>query len=424
MAGERFSGTAEFTLPVSGQAIIAFATKGERSDQNLGENLVIEGNTDDGPFTITCPRAHVKHMDRAARKDGGWSLISPMNEPARINYHHGGPAARVVVLLNNFDYECGDVVEGNGGWTRIGTPFAATIDERVVTFSHTPLGPRLRPLAAAQVIPAASLVECAVSLRDGEGDDDLLAVATDIAGLCTIAAGGTVSVAMLTFLDEDGRTVRRLIPQPVTSRYRRNGIVDDRWLVQFLSSTYPAFAAMKQAHEPWRKLSSYCGSLEDPPYLEQKFAALMMAIEFFARNCLIEEGQPEQVVAKLDFPALVGAAKRKLGWDIPKHYTARDAVRLWRNAVMHGGEWPDADTAAFRRLFDKWRLFLFRRVLIRLGYQGDVVSPDKGWASSSPVGDFTEEHNAFVPVAPDDIANVRKLNEHIRAFNAQAKESD
>lgn len=422
MGGETFSGTAEFTLPVSGQAIIAFAAMGGRSDQDLGENLVIEGHVDDVPFVITCPRANVKHMGATARTEGGWSLISPMNAPARIDYHRGGPAIRAVALLNNFDYDTGDVVESDRGWTVIATPFAATVGGRVVTFSHTPMSAGLGPLAAAGVIRSASLVECAFPV-DAATDDDVLSFVTDVAGLCTIAADGTVGVAMLTLLDEAGHAVRRIVPQPVTGRYRRNGIVNDRWLSQFLASTYPAFVAMKQAHQPWRKLASYCGSLDDPPYLEQKFASLMMAFEFFVRNCLIEQGRVESEVADLDFNKLIGAARRDLGWTIPKHYTAKEAVRLWRNAIVHGNEWPEADTAAFRRLFDKWRLFLFRRVLIRLGYQGEVDSPQRGWASSSPVDDFSEEHNAFVPVAAQDIENWRRFKEHIKGFNAHRKQS-
>ena len=68
---------------------------------------------------------------------------------------------------------------------------------------------------------------------------------------------------------------------------------------------------------------------------------------------------------------------------------------------MHGGELPTKNSAELRLLFDKWRLFLFRRVLIRLGYAGTVVSPHKGWASSSDVGNFSEEHNSFVPGDPN-----------------------
>ena len=67
---------------------------------------------------------------------------------------------------------------------------------------------------------------------------------------------------------------------------------------------------------------------------------------------------------------------------------------------MHGGELPTKDSTEFRLLFDKWRLFLFRRVLMRLGYAGKVVSPHKGWRSSSDVADFSEERNSFVPADP------------------------
>jgi hypothetical protein len=46
-------------------------------------------------------------------------------------------------------------------------------------------------------------------------------------------------------------------------------------------------------------------------------------------------------------------------------------------------------------MFDKWRLFFDRRVLLRLGYSGDVSSPAGGWVSSSAVDHFSEEHNTF-----------------------------
>jgi hypothetical protein len=163
-------------------------------------------------------------------------------------------------------------------------------------------------------------------------------------------------------------------------------------------------------------LASYCGSLEDPPFLEQKFASLIMALEYFMRNSLIERGQAESTVAALDFPALIVAVRKQLGWDIPKHYMAKHTVRLLRNAVMHGGELPTKDSAEFRLLFDKWRLFLFRRVLIRLGYRGQVISPHKGWRSSSDVANFSEEHNSFTPADASTLSPwtnlIAKLREH------------
>jgi hypothetical protein len=56
---------------------------------------------------------------------------------------------------------------------------------------------------------------------------------------------------------------------------------------------------------------------------------------------------------------------------------------------------PTKDAIEFRSMFGKWCLFLFWRVLIRLGYTGRVSSPERGYASSSPVDDFSEEHDSF-----------------------------
>jgi hypothetical protein len=80
-------------------------------------------------------------------------------------------------------------------------------------------------------------------------------------------------------------------------------------------------------------------------------------------------------------------------------------------------ERPKGDSAGFRLLFNEWRLFLFlfRRVLIRLKYQGKVISPHKGWSSSSDVGDFSEDHKVFTPADPEldpGTRFVRKLKEH------------
>ena len=65
-----------------------------------------------------------------------------------------------------------------------------------------------------------------------------------------------------------------------------------------------------------------------------------------------------------------------------------------RNAVDHGNQLPH-DPKQIRHDFDKERLFLLRRILIRLGFDGKVASPQQGFASSSPIDEFSEEHNSF-----------------------------
>jgi hypothetical protein len=317
-----------------------------------------------------------------------------------VEYGQARPAAGAVVLLNNFDYHNGDAVTNNSGFTRIGAPLVVEVGGRRITFRHRLLHDETLTLVKAGILHAASLTEFAVDMRLGESDDEMLTFGADVAALCTFASGVGVCVAVLELLDHDGTASRRVIPQPVTSRFRRNTIIEDWHLADFFRSVFDQYVAMKQIHPAWQRLVSHCGSLEDAPYLEQKFASLIMALEFFMRNCLLEKGHPEKLVAKLDFLELVGASRKNLGWDVPKHYVARHTIRLLRNAVMHGGELPTKDSTEFRLLFDKWRLFLFRRVLIRLGYTGKVVSPHKGWRSTSDVADFSEEWNSFTPADP------------------------
>src|SRR5205823_457748 len=133
---------------------------------------------------------------------------------------------------------------------------------------------------------------------------------------------------------------------------------------------------------------------------------------------LIEGGVDERRVTTLDFNELIGEARKCLGWNIPKHYNSGDTTRLLRNAVVHGSETPTKDSTEFRLILNKWRLFLFRRILIRLGYQGDVVSPHKGWSDSSAVNDFSEPYNSFDASEADShpfAQFVKHLREHSKA---------
>jgi hypothetical protein len=413
LADEAFSGPAEFLLPPDGQAIIAFHAPADVTSQNFGRDLVIEGVAEFGIFRIECAQVYVRESSRSG-EGGSWSLISPVSGPARIRYGDDRPVRGAVALLSNFDLSHGDSVIRDGGWTTIDTPLSVDAGGRTITFRQRADRPQLLPLVRAGLLHSTSLVEITFDTRDGESEDELLAFSVDVAALCTFAAGTGVSVAMLDLLDGDA-PVRRVVPQPVTARYRDGEIVRDFHLRRLFSEAFAEYRGMKQAHAPWARLASYCASLEDAPFLEQKFASLVMAIEFFIRNCLIEAGQPEDRVTALDFAGLIGAGRKHLGWQVPRHYTTKETTRLLRNAVIHGGTLPTADNAEFRLLFDKWRLFLFRRVLIRLGYAGKVVSPHKGWASTSDVADFSEEHNDFTPAdsnAPDPWAEfVRKSRE-------------
>jgi hypothetical protein len=268
------------------------------------------------------------------------------------------------------------------------------------------------------------LTDFSFERHEGENDDDLIELALDVAAICTFAAGSSVGVAMLEMLGDDDAVIRRIVTHPVRSYHRPHEIVSDVHLPRLFRETFRSYVTMRQSHPAWRKLQSYCGSIEDCPYLEQKFASLVMALEFFMRNSLIEGGRAENDVSGLSFPDLIGATRKHLNWHIPKHYTAGEASRLLRNAVMHGGELPTKDNAEFRLQFDKWRLFLFRRVLIRLGYSGEVVSPHQGVQSSSAVNDFSVEHNSFEPNGAAANAVTRFVKELGAKATAENHQSD
>lgn len=411
--GEAVTGPAEFLLPAEGAPIVAFRSS-QAITNNFGEDLRIVGLHDGRPFTLASPVCYTR---KPASK--GWSLISPINGPVRIEYSEASPAKIARVLLNNFDYECGDASVSASGFTRMGTSMVVQLTDRKATFSRHADYDSVYPLVHSGLLRSASLTECSFDVL-AESDEDLLRLANDVASLLTIAHGGSVGVAMVELLDADGQPGRRIVTQPVRSRYRDDGIVRDFNLPRLFQESFEAHVTMRQSNLPWHKLPSYCGSLDDVPYIEQKFAALMMALEFFMRVSLIEHGAVEAEVAKLDWSQLVGATRKHLRWHIPKHYTARDTPRLLRNAVMHGGNPPVKDSTEFRLLFNKWRLFLFRRILIRLGYKGQVISPWKGVAESSAVDDFSEEHNSFDQTETDThpfVQFVKYLKEHNKGKN-------
>jgi hypothetical protein len=390
-------GHAEFILPAEGNALVAFL--GESRTLTLGgdfaSDLVIQGAGTEGHFRIHCPQCYTRRP--SAGTDSGYSLISPVNRPVQVDYGSERQVRRCTVLLNNFDYGDGDARVTGAAVTRQGTPLRIDVNGRQVEFRWRPEHDEVLQLVRAHVLSSASLAEFCFEASAQEDDEQLMQFARDVAAICTVARGASVTIAMLEMRDGDDVVVRRVLPQAVQSQYRGHEVVADEHLQRLFRETFSNYVTMRQNHPPWSKLPSYVGSIEDCPYLEQKFASLMMALEFFMRNCLIEAGQSEDAVSSLTFHELIGATKSRLSWNVPKHYSVGQATRLLRNAVMHGGELPTKDNVEFRRQFDKWRLFLYRRVLVRLGYTGEVVSPFQGIESSSPVEDFSPEHNSFDP---------------------------
>jgi hypothetical protein len=395
--GVTVTGQAEFVLPAEQNAIVAFVRDSDDvvPGGDFAANLKIEGTHDGEAFRIDCAQCYTRLP--SVGLDPRLSLITPINGPVRLQYGVSRPAHLCTVLLNNFDYEYGDAFVDDSGVTRQATPLTVDAGGRKIQFRWHPDHQALLARAKAYILSRASLTEFSFEPVVGEDDETLLLFAQDVATICTFARGASVSVAMLEMRDAQNAVVRRIITQPIKSQFITREVIPDHQLPRLFQEGFSTFVTMRESHSVWTKLHSYCGSVEDSPYLEQKFASLMMALEFFMRNCLIERGQPPNIISTLTLDDLIGATRRILSWNVPKHYTAKHVTRLLRNAVMHGGELPMKDNAEFRHLFDKWRLFLYRRVLIRLGYTGDIVSPFAGIESLSSVGDFSVEHNSFEP---------------------------
>lgn len=162
-----FSGPAEFLLPPGSQAIIAFHAPAALTLQDFGRDLVIEGAAESGAFCIECAQVYVRKPSPSG-EGSSWSLISPVNGPARIRYGDDRPVRRAVALLNNFDFSCGDSVTRDGGWTTIDTPLSVDAGGRTITFRQRADRPQLLPLVKAGLLHSTSLVEIAFDMRVGE----------------------------------------------------------------------------------------------------------------------------------------------------------------------------------------------------------------------------------------------------------------
>lgn len=387
---------AAFFLPVSGDCQLFLQCKPDfRLHRNFGANLTVSGTSDDGPFTFQCDQFYVETEGEgpAGRR---WALAHPLNKPAELSYDGAGPIARVTAVLNNFDFETGNEPKESGVRHTLRVQAAG----RDVDFIHLPGHEQVRTLLKARMIGPAALASFSFTSWPGATEEELMGFASDIAGLCGTVACQHTGIPLVTLADANGRPVKRFITNPIKSSFRDEYILDDlqldRALPQLFRQCFDNYRQMQQS-KLWRPIAAHCKSIEDSPYLEQKVAKMFAGLERLLRNSLVEakccsQGEAERKMLM----ALIGLARKQLGWDIPSHYTEQDRVRELRNAVSHGGELPQAPGIVSKEL-KKWTLFLMRRVLMKLGFDGPVSCPDiqQKQMSLSPVNDFSERYNSW-----------------------------
>lgn len=373
--------------------IILKGPKTQRFSRNVGEGLTVRGESPDGEFELHCARFYTREVSGFG-DDPAWAIAVPWNGPAIITYGERRRVASVHALINNFDFEYGNVVQTNHDQEVLRVEAGG----KVLAFRWRDNHDELRLLVGCEVFRTTALTELRFDAWTGASDEDLSAFAWNVSSLCSIAAKQHTGIPVLSLLDAEERVVKRIIGDAIESPYRRRGIFADPHLdtalPQLFRECFEEHVRMRGS-DLWSRMPALCASIEDSTYLEQKVASLMAAIEALIRSALVEAGcRTSDESESMTFPHLVGAAKSLLRWEVPKHYTRGERHRVLRNAVAHGNELP-FDVADVRGDFDKWHLFLLRRLLMRLGFTGTITSPQNGWVSTSLVGDFSEDHNSF-----------------------------
>jgi len=362
---------------------------------NFGDALTVTGESSDGPFRMICPRYYVRLTSETSERPG-WAVASPINERATIRYGDARPVATVKATINNFDFDCGNLRSaGNDGPHDTLRVEAAG---RMVDFVWRTERLRLRKLVDAGVLGTTSFVTFSFAAWPGASDSDLADFAHNVSSLCSCVVGQHTGIPILSFFDVGGRVIRRIVGSSIESKFRDNCVLralhPEDCLPQLFRQCFEEHCRLQKL-DLWRHMPAFCASIEDPPYLEQKYSTLMAAVERLIRSSLIEAGFVTPIEAESkNLAGLIGMARGKLRWNVPGHYTKAERYRETRNAVDHGGALPH-DAAQVRADFDKWKLFLNRRLFIRLGFDGMIQSPQSGLVSESPVSEFSGEHNSF-----------------------------
>jgi hypothetical protein len=385
-------------VPASGHCLLILKSIGRNPlTRNFGKGLSVGGESSAGPFKLNCPMYYVNAVS-GPFEEPGWAIASPVNVPLTIFYGAPRPAARIVAVVNNFDFEDGNV-QARGPRSSRREILRVTAAEASVDFVWRDDRTQVRRLLDAGILRTASLTTLSFEAWPEAREEDLIDFARDVASLCGIVTKQHTGLPIISLLDAEGAPIKRIVANPVESDFRRDSILqvlhfDRNGLPQVFRQCFAEYVTLRKS-PLWNRISSYIAGIEDSSYLEQRVATLMPAIELLLRSSLVEAGVCSTGTAeRAVLPDLLGMARRSLAWDIPRHYTVRDSYRILRNAVVHGLRLPSGAENT-RREFDKWHLFLLRRVLMRLGYDGYVQCPHRGFVSSSPVNDFSAEFNSF-----------------------------
>lgn len=166
-------------------------------------------------------------------------------------------------------------------------------------------------------------------------------------------------------------------------------------LANFFTACFDEYVRLERV-PCWRTLFNTAWCYDDGVFLENRLGAMLGGVELLIRTSF-EEAFPANLpnFRGMNFRQTIDAARTRLGWDTPEHYTASGRYSESRDAIRHAKPLPCTSREALDLLL-KWGLFLYRRLLIRLGYSRPIQSASRGCSSMSDVGDFSEGQNSFL----------------------------
>lgn len=99
---------ASFVVPATGNCLIFLRWAGKgRLNRNFGKGLIVTGNVPEGEFRLLCPEYRIKTASEGSERPG-WSVASPIHQPAIVSYGDPRPIAVVTAIINNFDFDQGN----------------------------------------------------------------------------------------------------------------------------------------------------------------------------------------------------------------------------------------------------------------------------------------------------------------------------
>ena len=259
--------TTNFFLPANGNCQIFLRWTGEnRLSRNFGEGLTVIGDSPEGSFHFACPKYYVNSVSERGEPQH-WAIASPINCLATLSYGAPRPIAKVSAMINNFDFDSGNLRTPNGssqkGILRVEGA------GRIVDFIWRKERTQLRRLVDAGLIATTSFLSFSFDAWPEATEDDLSVFAHNVASLCSCVIGQHTGIPLLSFLDAEGRVIRKVMGNAIESEYRRDSAFQsDIEFSRFFSQCFNEYCKLEKS-KLWKTISSYFASIEDPPYLEK-----------------------------------------------------------------------------------------------------------------------------------------------------------